>query len=129
MCYHLRHKHRRPTRPVLCGYLAASGRTCPPTGGGQQGRGTELWRHLAGQPRLRQEHGAEFAGADQADRHRAARGLTFKQERMQVHSALSSPSPGGNYIPDVPKAYGPSVTGQADQLIRATVEKDLLISL
>ena len=39
----------------------------------------------ARQPRLRQEHGAELAGADQADGHGAARGLAFEQESMQVH--------------------------------------------
>src|ERR1019366_816663 len=53
MCYHVGYGHRCPTRPVLCWHVAASGRTCPPPGGRQPSRGTGLWRHFAGQPRLR----------------------------------------------------------------------------
>src|ERR1017187_9986482 len=53
MCYHIGYGHRCPTRAVLCGHVAASGRTCPPPGGRQPSRGVGLWRHLAGQPRLR----------------------------------------------------------------------------
>ena len=45
--------------------------------------------HALRQPRLREKHGAELAGTDQADGHRPARGLPFEQQGMQVH-ALSS---------------------------------------
>jgi hypothetical protein len=34
---------------------------------------------------LGQEHGAELAGADDADRHRAPLGLPLEQHRMQIH--------------------------------------------
>jgi hypothetical protein len=55
----------------------------------------------AGQPRLRQEHGAELAGADHADRHRAARGLAFEQESMQVHRGAHLP---GEALPSAAQA-------------------------
>ena len=41
-------------------------------------------------PRLREEHGAELAGADQADRHRPAGRRALEQLRVQVHCSLSS---------------------------------------
>ena len=41
--------------------------------------------HPVRQPRLRQEHGAELAGADQADCHRPASGLPFEQQGVEVH--------------------------------------------
>ena len=44
----------------------------------------------ARQPRLRQEHGAEFPGADQADGDRAACDFTFEQESVEVHAECLS---------------------------------------
>ena len=41
--------------------------------------------HAARQPRLREKHGAELAGADQADRHRPASGLPFEQHGVEIH--------------------------------------------
>ena len=41
--------------------------------------------HALRAPRLRQEHGAELAGADQADRHRPAGRFALEQQGMQVH--------------------------------------------
>ncbi len=43
--------------------------------------------HAARQPRLRQEHGAEFSGPDHADRHRFAGGLALDQLGMKIHAA------------------------------------------
>ena len=40
-----------------------------------------------GQPRLRQEHGAELAGADQADGDGPAGGFAFEQEGVEVHAS------------------------------------------
>ena len=45
--------------------------------------------HAARQPRLRQEHGAEFAGADHADGDRLAGRFAFKQFGMKVHVTRS----------------------------------------
>ena len=46
--------------------------------------------HALRAPRLREEHGAELAGADQADRHRPAGRCALQQLRVQVHCSLSS---------------------------------------
>ena len=43
--------------------------------------------HAARQPRLRQEHGAEFSGPDQADGDRPAGRLALDQLGMKVHGA------------------------------------------
>ena len=40
----------------------------------------------ARQARLRQEHGAEFAGADQTDSHGPAGSLAFEQFGVEVHA-------------------------------------------
>ena len=42
--------------------------------------------HAARQPGLRHEHGAELAGADQADGHRPPGSLAFQQFGMKVHA-------------------------------------------
>jgi hypothetical protein len=39
------------------------------------------WR----QARLRQEHGAELAGSDQADLHRPSCGFALQQKTMEIH--------------------------------------------
>ena len=44
--------------------------------------------HAARQARLRQEHGAELAGADQSDGHRPAGGLAFEQHGVEIHGTL-----------------------------------------
>jgi hypothetical protein len=41
--------------------------------------------HAARAAKLRQEHGAELAGTDQADCHRAAFGLPLQQHGRQIH--------------------------------------------
>src|SRR5450631_3752195 len=41
--------------------------------------------HAGGKPRLRKEHGAKFAGADNADRYRVAGGFAFDQLGMKIH--------------------------------------------
>ena len=41
----------------------------------------------ARQPRLRQEHGAELAGADQPDGDRPARGLAFEQLAVEIYES------------------------------------------
>ncbi len=43
--------------------------------------------HALGQPRLRQEHGAELARADQADGDGAVRGFAFEEECVKVHAS------------------------------------------
>ena len=48
--------------------------------------------HAARQPRLRQKHGAELAGADQPDGDRPARGLALEQFGMKVHRQTSWPA-------------------------------------
>ena len=48
--------------------------------------------HAARQPRLRQEHGAELAGADQADGDGLAGGFAFEQEGVEVHRFIASRS-------------------------------------
>jgi len=48
MCYHFGHGHRCSTRPILCGHMAASGRTCPPPRGRQQSRRTRIRGHFSG---------------------------------------------------------------------------------
>ena len=50
---------------------------------GQVGDGGDLDAGRGGH--LRQEHGAEFSRADQADAHRAAFGDALLQEAVQVH--------------------------------------------
>ncbi len=47
------------------------------------GDGDEV--HARGRAHLRQEHGAELAGADQPDGHRAAFGLPRAQQGVEVH--------------------------------------------
>ena len=42
-------------------------------------------------PRLREEHGAELAGADQADGHRPAGGLALEQHGVEIHGCLEVP--------------------------------------
>ncbi len=43
-----------------------------------------------GQPRLRQEHGAELAAADQPDPHRPAGLGAFREQTMEIHARLQS---------------------------------------
>jgi hypothetical protein len=54
--------------------------------------------HAVGHPHLRQEHGAEFAGADQPDGDGPSRRLPFEQLAMEVHlwaiAALAGPASG-----------------------------------
>ena len=45
--------------------------------------------HAARAPHLREKHGAELAGADQADGHGPAGGLPFEQQGMKVHGIVS----------------------------------------
>jgi hypothetical protein len=40
-------------------------------------------------PRLGKEHGAEFAGANEPDRHRISSGMALGEEGVQIHGAIS----------------------------------------
>ncbi len=44
--------------------------------------------HAAREPHLREKHGAELAGADQADGDGSAGGLAFEQQGVQIHGFL-----------------------------------------
>ncbi len=63
-----------------------------PACGGQGGAGARAVQigdpgdmHPGGEPRLREEHGAELAGADQADAHGVARGGAGGEALVEVH--------------------------------------------
>jgi hypothetical protein len=45
--------------------------------------------HAARAPHLAEKHGAELAGADQADGHGTAGGLPFEQQGVQIHGTIS----------------------------------------
>src|SRR5207237_6151155 len=53
--------------------------------------------HARRGPHLREEHGAELAGADQADRHRPAGSLPRQQHGMKIHDQRPKKSLSATY--------------------------------
>ena len=68
-------RRMRRGQPAVCSWLARARR--------QIGNGYDM--HPARQARLRQKHGAEFSGADDADGDRTSGRLTLEQFGMQIH--------------------------------------------
>ena len=74
-------------------------------------------------PRLRQKHGAEFAGPDQPDGHRPAGGLAFKQHGMEIHGSLDLAAPlgEGNAAPGSIRDRHAPARGKRSHSIRAAI--------